>query len=432
LVVGLDCITGLQTARILSARGVPVVGVVANSRHWAAHTRSCVQVVTSPLTGAPLLEALHAVSGQRPGPAVLFPCTDGSVSYLSKERGRLPPDHRLPLSPHSTVTMLMDKDSFAEHAVRAGLPVPRTFALDTPADAAAAAAAVHYPCLLKPASKSATWLQHTKAKGFVADDSRHLLSLYENVASWATSMVVQEWVSGPETDLYSCNAYFDESGRPLATFVARKVRQWPPGVGTSASGEECRQDEVLATTQEVFGRLGFHGLAYLEMKRDARTGRLVIIEPNVGRPTGRSAIAERGGVELVYTAYRHALGLPLPTTRTQRYGTAKWVDIRRDTQAALVARRRGELSLLQWARWLAGPKAHAIWAADDPMPFAVDLAQATRTGAGRLASQLRRRLGRRDETASDRPTARPGRPRRRTGPGPLSWSPRGGGDDAVA
>ena len=49
---------------------------------------------------------------------------------------------------------------------------------------------------------------------------------------------------------------------PLATFVARKVRQWPPLVGTSASGEECRNDEVRDTAVALFGGLGYHGLAY--------------------------------------------------------------------------------------------------------------------------------------------------------------------------
>ena len=206
-------------------------------------------------------------------------------------------------------------------------------------------------------------------------------------------LLVQEWVEGPETELYSCNAYFDD-GEPLVTFVAKKLRQWPPGIGTSASGVECRNDEVLETTLRLFGELGWRGLAYLEMKRDERSGRLMIIEPNVGRPTGRSAIAEAGGVELVYTAYRHALGLPLPQARTQRYGDAKWIDVRRDAQAAVVAARNGGPSLMQWARWLPGSKAHAIWSSQDPAPFLADIAQATGTGFRMAAGRAGARLGR--------------------------------------
>jgi hypothetical protein len=116
----------------------------------------------------------------------------------------------------------------------------------------------------------------------------------------------------------------------------------------------------------------------------------VIIEPNVGRPTGRSAIAEAGGVELLHTAYCDIAGLPLPEAREQRYVGAKWIDLRRDVQAAMVARRQGALSLAEWARWMrGGPKAHAIWSARDPKPFLVDLAHASGVGAHRLLGTSR-------------------------------------------
>jgi D-aspartate ligase len=281
------------------------------------------------------------------------------------------------------LSMLMDKAGFAAYGAAAGLPVPRTEVLTNRADAERVAAGVCYPCLLKPATKTASWLAHTSAKAVTVGSRAELLSVYDALAGWSGCLVLQEWVEGPETELYSCNAYFGAGGRPLATFVARKLRQWPPRVGTSASGEECRNDEVRDTTLRLFGGLGFQGLAYLEMKRDARTGRHIIIEPNIGRPTGRSAIAEAGGVELLYTAYCDAAGLPLPSARVQRYTGATWLDLRRDAQAAWVAHRQGSLTFSEWLRWLRGPKAHAIWSLQDPKPFLSDLVRASKGGARR-------------------------------------------------
>jgi predicted ATP-grasp superfamily ATP-dependent carboligase len=278
----------------------------------------------------------------------------------------------------------MDKAAFAAYGAATELPVPLTEVLTNRADAERIATDVRYPCLVKPAAKTATWLAHTNAKAFTVRSPHELLSVYDAMVVWSGCLLVQEWVEGPETELYSCNAYFGAGGRPLVTFVARKLRQWPPQVGTSASGEECRNDEVRDTTISLFGGLGFQGLAYLEMKRDRRTGRLVIIEPNVGRPTGRSAIAEAGGVELLYTAYCDAAGLPLPQAREQRYAGAAWLDLRRDLQAALVARRQGTLTVAEWLRWLRGPKAHAIWSPHDPKPFVADLGRATLGGARRV------------------------------------------------
>jgi D-aspartate ligase len=403
VVIGLDSITGLQTARILADHGAPVVGVVADRRHWGAHTNACVEVLESPLTGEELVSSLVGLGERLGRTSVLFPCTDGSVDTVSRHRDQLADRFTLPLASHATVEMLMDKVSFARHAALVGLPVPRTEVVRSHSELAAAAARVDYPCVLKPPTKSATWLAHTSAKGFAAKDADQLRTLYDTVCTWSPLLLVQEWVDGPEDGLLSCNAYFGRNGAPLATFVARKVRQWPPQIGTSASGEECRNDEVLDTTVRLFGDVDFHGLAYLEMKRDERTGRLMIIEPNVGRPTGRSAIAEAGGVELVYTAYCDAAGLPLPDARTQRYVGAKWLDLRRDVQAAVVARRHGDLAVGDWVRWVRGPKAHAIWSRSDPVPFLVDLRHAAGIGARRLVA----RPGRSPRPRSSRPGGLP-------------------------
>jgi predicted ATP-grasp superfamily ATP-dependent carboligase len=373
--------------------------VLADDGHWAGRTNTCLEIVAAPLSGDGLLVALRALARRWGERLVLIPCTDEAVHYLSLHRSALPEGMLLPLAEHWLVNLLMDKVSFARHAVEAGLPVPRTLELGDRGDAEAAAEVLAYPCVVKPPAKALIWLSHTSAKAISVGDGHELLRVYDQVSTWAPVLLVQEWVDGPETELYSCNAYFDEQGHPLATFVARKLRQWPPEVGTSASGEECRNDEVLDTTVRLFGGVGFHGLAYLEMKRDARTGRLLIIEPNVGRPTGRSAIAEAGGVELVLTAYRHALGEPLPAARTQTYGGARWLDLRRDAQAAVVAHRRRTLSWAEWLRWLRGPKAHAIWSRRDPAPFAADVLQATRSGARMLVARRRH---------TDSPDAGPG------------------------
>ncbi len=380
VVVGLDNITGLQTARILADRGVPVVGVAADRSHFGARTNACVEVIESPLSGSGLVSTLQALSSRLGRPAVLVPCTDGAVWALSERRDELS-NYHLSLAAHDTVDRLMDKVRFAEHARGAGLSIPRTEVLRERSDAERAAESITFPAVVKPPVKAPTWLAHTSAKGLPVSNPDEMLATYDRVRDWSPVLLAQEWVEGGEDELYSCNAYFNAEGDALVTFVARKLRQWPPNVGTSASGEECRNDDVAKETLRVFGGVGFQGLAYLEMKRDSRTGQMMIIEPNVGRPTGRSAICEGGGVELVYTAYCDAAGLPLPDARTQQYVGAKWLDLRRDLQAAVVAWRRHELTPRAWARSIRGPKSHAIWSAKDPRPFAVDLVHAV--GAGR-------------------------------------------------
>src|SRR5574341_1720855 len=115
--------------------------------------------------------------------------------------------------------------------------------------------------------------------------------------------ILQEWIDGPESDQFTCNCYFDRKGRPVVTFVSRKIRQWPPGTGVGCLAVACRNDRVRDETIRLFQSVQYSGLGYVEMKLDQQTGELVLIEPNVGRPTGRSAMAEANGVELLYSMY---------------------------------------------------------------------------------------------------------------------------------
>ena len=404
VVVGLDTITGLQTARILAARGVPVVGLTNDLRHYACRTRACVRCVQADLRSEQFVDILVALGPTLGGRAALFPCTDLTVLAISRHRDRLSPWYSIALPAHDVTEMLMDKIGFLRHAQERGLPIPATVILDDRADAERAARTMTYPAVLKPPLKTAAWQSFTSAKALPVSDGAELLEVYDRVAPWSPRLIVQEWIDGGADELYSCNAYFDRSGLPLVTFVARKLRQWPPHTGTSSLGEECRNDAVLEETVRLFGGIGYHGLGYLEMKRDARTGRHVIIEPNIGRPTGRSAIAEAGGVELLYTAYCDMVGLPLPADRVQRYVGAKWIDDRRDVQSALYFLRRRELGVGAWRRSVRGPKWHAVLSWSDPQPFLHDVLQASGRGVGMLASRFGRRRGR-SGTATPPPTS---------------------------
>lgn len=381
VVVGLDCITGLQTARILAAREIDVIGLAARRDHFCCRTNAVRGVVVTETSGDPLIAALMALGRRLSRPAVLIPCTDLAVLTISAARERLAERYHISLPEHSVVELLMDKERFYAHATERGLPVPGTRLVRDRQQTERAAADLNYPVVLKPRLKTREWQRNTSAKAFKVSSSEELMATYDRVGGWSDVMIVQEWIEGDESSLYSCNCYFDGNSIPIVTFVARKIRQWPPETGTSSLGEECRDDVVLRTSLDLFEGVSYRGLGYLEMKRDARTGAHYIIEPNVGRPTGRSAIAEAGGVELLYTAYCDAAGLPLPLKRVQHYRGAKWIYLRHDLQSAFYYWRRGRLSIREWWRSISGRKTEAVLDLRDPMPFIADLVQSVRAAA---------------------------------------------------
>jgi D-aspartate ligase len=369
VVIGLDCLQGLQAARILSARGIRVLGVAKDPSHYAVSTRVCERIMFVNTGGPALIDLLERIGPSFRCKPVLFPCQDKNVVEISRARHRLDAWYRLALAEHDVVETLIDKASFYEYAVEAGLPVPPTYVIRNRLEAERAAAQLSYPAILKPSVRLREWSRHTKLKALIAESPEELLAHHDRFSPWASVLIAQQLIVGSDSRHVTCNSYFDRRGEPLVTFTTRKIRQWPPRTGQACSSVEVRDDEAVELTRRVFGGVDYRGLAYLETKRDERTGAHMIIEANVGRPTGRASTAEAAGVPLLYTMYCDAVGLPLPFDRQQRYLEVTWLHIIRDLQASAYHWARGELTMRDWLRSLRGPRTYAIASWSDPWPF---------------------------------------------------------------
>jgi predicted ATP-grasp superfamily ATP-dependent carboligase len=221
-----------------------------------------------------------------------------SVYLISKYRDRLKDRYHIKLTEHDTVDKLMSKVRLYKYAQENNFPIPKTFFLRSLEETQNIVGELTFPCVIKPPiSADPEWEQKSKLKAYKVSTPEELIEVYKNNSELTDVLIVQEWVEGPETNLYSCNCYFDENNQPVVTFVAKKLRQWPPITGESSLGVECRDDIVLDITVNLFKSVNYQGLSYVEIKQDSRNGKYYIIEPNIGRPTGRSAIAEAAGVE---------------------------------------------------------------------------------------------------------------------------------------
>ncbi len=372
LVIGLDCMTGLQTARILAGHSVPVFGLVGDRGHPCSRTSVCKDVLVMPEEGERQVAQLLDLRERFDLDPVLMPCTDRAVSLVSGNREKLS-GFRFVLPQHEMLETLSNKVQLSRWCSENGFRVPQTHWIKDRADLLEASELVGFPCIVKPAVKSLLWERNTRFKALKIKSADELNRVYDKCSEWTEELMVQEWIEGEDSDLFSCNCYFDQDGRPVVTFVARKLRQWPPRIGTSSLGEECRNDEVLNTSLDFFERAGICGMAYLEMKRDRAAGDYCIIEPNIGRPTGRSAIAEAGGVDYVYTAYCDAAGRELSRNLEQQYRGVKWVYLRRDVQSACHDWSRGALTVRAWLQSWKGVKGYALFSWRDPVPFLADI-----------------------------------------------------------
>jgi len=369
IIIGLDSLQGLATARILARRQVPTIGIAKDPKHHSCRTKACQDIVYTNTDGEDLVRLLGAMGPQLNQRAVLFPCQDRNVLVISRHRQELEEWFHIVLPPRDVVEMLVNKVSFYTFAQEQGLPIPPTFFLRSRRDAQRAAKALRFPCVVKPPFRAQSWTQHTKVKAIKARTPEELLAVYDHYHEWTDTLIAQEWIEGKDANNYKCNCYFGADSEPLVAFTSRKLRQWPPQTGQGCSSVEARNDVVLRETIRLYRSVNHHGLGYLEMKRDDRSGKYLIIEPNVGRPTGGAALAEAVGVELIYTMYCDTIGWPLPADREQRYEGTKWFHLLRDLQASVHYWRKGELTLGEWYGSMRGKKTFAILSWRDPMPF---------------------------------------------------------------
>ncbi len=373
VLINMDYLTGLQTARILSDNGVPVIGLAEDLDHFCTKTNTCEKVIPSGKMSDELIKNLIKLGKELDQKAVLYPCQDASVLLVSQNREKLEPYYYISLPANETVELLMNKPRFYDFAQKENLPVAKFFILKERKEALEAVDKLIFPCVLKPHMRSPKWEENTKLKAFKVMNVDEFLETYDKICEWSDTLMIQEWIDGDDTSLYSCNSYYNKNSESLADFTAKKLRQWPIVTGNTSLGVDVIDETVLKATTDLFKKVNYVGLGYVEIKKDIKTGKYYIIEPNIGRPTGRSALAEACGVDLIYTMYCDCLGLPLPDTRTQKLKNIKWIHLRTDLLSAYNYWNKGKLTFREWLRSMKGEKFYAVISLKDPVPFLVEL-----------------------------------------------------------
>jgi D-aspartate ligase len=182
-------------------------------------------------------------------------------------------------------------------------------------------------------------------------------------------VIVQSIVPGPNTNLYLVRAYADASSRPLVLCTQRKIRQYPTDFGDATLSESVRAEDVAELGAEFMQRIGYHGLASIEFKRDARTGDLKLMELNT-RLGQNNILNTRCGVNVPLVAYLDLTGQK-PAPRTEHREGVRYVVVGKDFRAFLDYYRRGELGPVQWAHSVATARVFPYLDWRDPFPFLV-------------------------------------------------------------
>ena len=394
----------LAIVRSLGRRGVPVVVGAETPSSLASSSRYCERYVIypSPERDQKAFDRFILTLARRGEADVILPVTDVAMAAVAANQDALRHHCAVACPPFAAYEAMTDKWSLIERAAACGVPTPRTRLVDGLAGLHAADGLGDWPAVVKPTRSRVRsgggWTPTSVHYVPSRDELRRLYEETDYLQRWPS--LIQQRIVGPGVAIF----VLFEHGRLLTDFAHRRLREKPPSGGASVLCESVPVDPRLRDFAiRLLGPLGWHGVAMLEFKRDARTGEPYLIEVN-GRFWGSLQLAVAAGVDFPYLAYQLAIGERPSAPQAYRVGIrnrwllgdldhllirltheAKTLDLPDSAPTKLRA-------ILDFLKFVEPGLYYEIVSSDDPAPFRFELLQYWRSMVTGAARRLRGRV----------------------------------------
>lgn len=354
--------TGIVLMRNLARRGVRV-SCIENDRRMPVfktvygQAYHCPNPDEDPTAWVHFMRELGKKLGSRPA---LIPSSDRFITVLADHAEDLERYFTFPKTSVAVQSLLATKRRQYDIAGDNGLPVPRTQFVVSLDQVGTFATTARFPCLMKPVHFR-EWQHFPKGhrlfyqKVIVAYSVDELLAAYRLAASVTPEVVVQEIIQGPDTAKLVYLSCYAHTGNRLGTCMLRQVRTDPIDFGSASVVEPVVDPEADQVCDRFLRAIGYVGLCEIELKRDSRDGKLMMIEANP-RYSVTADAAPYLNVDLGWLHYLDLIGetvVPVqPELRDFRH-----IVLRRDAATFPSYMRRGLLTWKHLARSYRSPKA---------------------------------------------------------------------------
>ena len=307
---------GLGAVRSLQAGGVPTTVVMLDPWEPVRVSRfgDKILVPRSDDQEAAILEVLAGIK-REPRP-ILIPTSDLLAHIVGKHRARLAGQFRLCVPSEAVMQLTLDKSKDTRLLEGTEVPLPKTLQ-DLPATPAELVERVGLPMIVKPRTyvdKDGLGWRNVVIRS-LADAEE----FYRTSRAVFHRVIVQELIPGPDDALWECICLFDANHELVRAFTFKKLATMPAHYGATSRAVSQRSDALVALSAAVGKRVGYVGLADIDVKYDARDGQFKYLElnPRLGMC---HYFGTRCGVNLTLDAYRMMCGEELPPAAPQIEG----------------------------------------------------------------------------------------------------------------
>jgi len=351
----------LAAVRALGKKGIKVTVGESTRLATAAFSRHCHRAVVYPSPHHRPSEFIDFFLKElsRASYQMLLPMEDETLHLISRYHTEFTRLTYLPIVSFEKLQFAQRKDKILQMAEKHGIAIPRTWYINDISQLKHLKTILPYPIVIKPTISSG-------AVGICySDKPGDLMEQYLSVHQRFPYPLIQELIpiEGPG---YGASFLVDEGGKLRASFVHKRLREYPVTGGASTLRESVRRDDIRDMAQALLNALNWFGVVMVEFKVDPRDNIPKLMEVNP-RFWGSLSLAVEAGVNFPYLLYRMSRGENFKPVEHYQIGKrCRWL-LPGDILHFIHNPKRSSL-LPEFFNFWDGNTAYDILSIDDPLP----------------------------------------------------------------
>jgi len=235
----------------------------------------------------------------RYGYDVLFPMELATQTIITSNRERLSKNCRIPFADTDLTLKIHNKAFLMQYAGAKGIDTPKTYIIDNPSLIHKLAKEIDFPVVIKPRMSSGS-----RGITYVNKKEDFIVS-YQKVHKSYPLPIVQEHIPWGG-DAVSVCLLLNFKSEVRASFVYRRLREYPVTGGPSTLRVSIKRNDVQTVASSLMKSLKWVGIAHVEFRVDPRDGKAKLLEVNP-RFWGSLQLAIESGMDFPYLLFRLAI-----------------------------------------------------------------------------------------------------------------------------
>jgi len=241
---------------------------------------------------------------------LLIPVTELCTLPLSRIRDQIEQHTTFAVSDSLSLEKVTDKSQTFELAMQVGVPIPKSYNINSQQSFENCIDQLDYPIVLKPIRSIIDPTDDVRAKLNVdyAFDSEQLQKKVTSILK-TSEIILQEYFTGIGTGI----ELIADHGQIIHAFQHERIHELPlTGGGSCLRKSVTINPQLLAYSQKLIEALNWHGVAMVEFKHNPQTNQSCLMEIN-GRFWGSLPLAISAGSDFPWFLYQLLIHKQHPT-----------------------------------------------------------------------------------------------------------------------